>query len=57
MVRNDITGSGSSPGYLVFSEKGNGEAEYMHDADGNGQVNNTGSRSRPAAARAASRHG
>ncbi len=41
MVRNDITGSGSSPGYLVFSEKGNGEAEYMHDAGGNGQVNNS----------------
>ncbi len=41
MVRNDVTASATSPGYLVVSEKGNGETEYMHDAGGNGQVNNT----------------
>ena len=29
-----------SPGYMVFGEKGNGETEFMHDAAGNGQVNN-----------------
>ena len=34
--------AGTSPGYLVVAEKGNGETEYMHDAGGNGQVNNTG---------------
>ena len=32
----------TSPGYMVFGEKGNGETEFMHDAAGNGQVNNTG---------------
>ena len=44
MVRNEIPQGGghNNLGYLVFAEKGNGEAEYMHDAGGNGQVNNTG---------------
>ena len=42
MVRNDVTQPGAATGYLVVGEKGNGEAEYMHDAGGNGQVNNTG---------------
>ena len=43
MVRNEIPQGGgrNNLGYLVFAEKGNGEAEYMHDAGGNGQVNNT----------------
>ena len=43
MVRNQIPqgGGNDNRGYLVFSEKGDGEAEYMHDAGGNGQVNNT----------------
>ena len=41
MVRNDISQANNSPGYMVFGEKGNGETEFMHDADGNGQVNNT----------------
>ena len=34
-------GGGNATGYLVFAEKGDGEAEFMHDAGGNGQVNNT----------------
>ena len=42
IVRNDISGDPDGRGYLVVSEKGNGETEYMHDAGGNGQVNNTG---------------
>ena len=42
MVRNDITQASTSPGYMVFGEKGNGETEFMHDAAGNGQVNNAG---------------
>ncbi len=42
MVRNDIDQANTSPGYMVFGEKGNGETEFMHDAGGNGQVNNTG---------------
>ena len=44
MVRNEIPQGGGNDnlGYLVFAEKGNGEAEYMHDAGGNGQVNNAG---------------
>jgi cytochrome c len=42
MVRNDISQANDSPGYMVFAEKGNGETEFMHDAGGNGQVNNTG---------------
>ena len=43
MVRNEIPQGGgrNNLGYLVFAEKGDGEAEYMHDAGGNGQVNNT----------------
>src|SRR5688500_20315300 len=41
-ICNDITQSGTSPGYMVFGEKGNGETEFMHDAAGNGQVNNAG---------------
>jgi PKD repeat protein/type 1 glutamine amidotransferase len=40
MVRNDITQSGTSPGYMVVGEKGDGTTEFMHDAGGNGQVNN-----------------
>ena len=27
---------------MVFAEKGNGETEFMHDAEGNGHVNDTG---------------
>ncbi len=42
MVRNDISQANGSPGYMVFAEKGNGETEFMHDAAGNGQVNNDG---------------
>jgi PKD repeat protein len=42
MVRNDISQADSSPGYMVFGEKGNGETEFMHDAGGNGHVNDTG---------------
>ena len=42
MVRNDIPGGDDPAGYMVFAEKGNGETEFMHDAGGNGQVNNTG---------------
>jgi PKD repeat protein len=42
MVRNDITQANDSPGYMVFSEKGNGDTEFMHDAGGNGHVNDTG---------------
>jgi PKD repeat protein len=42
MVRNDIEQANTSPGYMVFSEKGNGETEFMHDAGGNGQLNNAG---------------
>ena len=42
MVRNDITQAADSPGYMVFAEKGDGETEFMHDAAGNGQVNNDG---------------
>jgi PKD repeat protein len=42
MIRNDISQSANSPGYMVFSEKGNGETEFMHDAGNNGQVNNAG---------------
>ena len=44
MVRNQIPqgGGNDNKGYLVFGEKGNGEAEFMHDAGGNGQVNDTG---------------
>jgi regulation of enolase protein 1 (concanavalin A-like superfamily) len=42
MIRNDISQSANSPGYMVFAEKGNGETEFMHDAGGNGQVNNAG---------------
>ena len=58
MVRNDISQANNSPGYMVFGEKGNGETEFMHDAAGNGQVNNDRrARRRPAAAPAASRTG
>ena len=44
MVRNQIPqgGGNDNKGYLVFGEKGNGEAEFMHDAGGNGQVNDSG---------------
>jgi regulation of enolase protein 1 (concanavalin A-like superfamily) len=42
MVRNDITAANTSPGYMVFAEKGNNETEFLHDAGGNGQLNNTG---------------
>jgi PKD repeat protein len=42
IVRNNISGTPDGRGYLVVSEKGNGETEYMHDAGGNGQVNNSG---------------
>ena len=42
MVRNDISDASDSPGYMVFAEKGNGETEFMHDAQGNGHVNDTG---------------
>ena len=41
MVRNDIDQANTSTGYMVFAEKGNGETEFMHDAGGNGQVNNS----------------
>ena len=40
IVRNDISGDPDGRGYLVVSEKGDGATEYMHDAGGNGQVNN-----------------
>ena len=44
MVRNQIPqgGGNDNKGYLVIGEKGNGEAEFMHDAGGNGQVNDSG---------------
>jgi cytochrome c len=45
MVRNDIdfTTEGADPrGYLVVSQMGDGQTEYMHDAGGNGQLNNNG---------------
>jgi PKD repeat protein/glucose/arabinose dehydrogenase/type 1 glutamine amidotransferase len=43
MVRNKIPQDETDRlGYMVFSEKGNGEAEFMHDAGGNGQVNDDG---------------
>ena len=44
MVRNDITAAANATAAATssFAEKGNGEAEFMHDAGGNGQVNNTG---------------
>ena len=37
----------------MLAEKGNGEAEFMHDAGGNGQVNDTGEPVANGAARAA----
>jgi PKD repeat protein len=42
MVRNDVTQPTVSTGYLVLSRKGDGEAEFLHDAGGNGQVNDEG---------------
>ncbi|RKQ93981.1 glucose/arabinose dehydrogenase [Solirubrobacter pauli] len=44
IVRNQIPqgGGNDNKGYLVIGEKGNGEAEFMHDAGGNGQVNDSG---------------
>ena len=40
MVRNDVTQPAQATGYMVLSRKGDGEAELLHDAGGNGQVNN-----------------
>jgi PKD repeat protein len=40
MIRNDVTQPAQATGYMVLNRKGDGEAELLHDAGGNGQVNN-----------------